>query len=364
MKKGKSFSFDFGKFKDRKSRMSLTLVFSIAVFAIIAIALICAIIVLSLFVKLGYMTDVNGDINLMSLVLLMAGISVVMGFVIAFFSSKIPLRPVNDFINKINRLADGDFSVRLELGPTLSTYPAFVEMSTSFNKLAEELENTEMLRSDFINNFSHEFKTPIVSIAGFAKLLTKGNVLEEQRMEYYKLIEQESIRLSNMATNVLNLTKVENQSILTQVTKFNVSEQIRSVVLMFEDKWEEKQIELNIDLEEYDIYANEELLKEVWINLIDNAIKFSSQNALLTVEIAAKPYHYEISITNEGVEIPADKIKLIFNKFYQADESHATVGNGIGLAIVNKVVKLHNGEVRVESENGITTFTVSLPKEQ
>lgn len=135
-------------------------------------------------------------------------------------------------IDGINNLAAGNFRVRLKFGWPITNHPAFAKLSDSFNKMAEDLEHTEMLRSDFINNFSHEFKTPIVSIAGFAKLLKRSNLTEAQRAEYLNVIEEESMRLSQMATNVLNLTKVENQSILTDVSRYNLSEQLRSCILL------------------------------------------------------------------------------------------------------------------------------------
>jgi len=264
-------------------------------------------------------------------------------------------------INKMNRLAAGDFSARLQFGRIASTHAAFEEISIAFNKMAEQLENTELLRHDFINNFSHEFKTPIVSIAGFARLLSKGNLTEEQRNAYLASILEESSRLSAMATNVLNLTKVENQTILTEITEFNLSEQIRSAVLLLEAKWATKNIELDIEFDEYYIRANEEMLKQVWINLVDNAIKFSPNGGKISIEISENHRDIEIKISNTGSEIPADKLDKIFGKFYQADESHATQGNGIGLAIVKRVVTLHGGIATAESGNGITSFTVKLP---
>ena len=167
-----------------------------------------------------------------------------------------------------------------------------------------------------------------------------------------------------MASNVLNLTRVENQSILTEVSHFNVSEQVRSALLLLEERWSEKEMELELELDEYYIEANEELLKQVWINLIDNAIKFSPKGATLSVEAEAKDGVLSFKISNTGSEIPKNKQTKIFNKFYQADESHSTAGNGIGLAIVKRIVALHGGEVGVVSENNTTQFLVKLPEMQ
>jgi signal transduction histidine kinase len=224
----------------------------------------------------------------------------------------------------------------------------------------EELENTEVLRSDFINNFSHEFKTPIVSIAGFAKLLKKGNLSEKEKAEYIDIIEKESLRLSYLATNVFNLTKIENQTILTEINEYNPAEQIRHCVLLLENKWSEKEIDFNIELEDILISANEELMDQVWINLLDNAIKFSESKSTIDIKMKKEKTSTSFTITNKGVTISKDNIDRIFRKFYQADESHAAEGNGVGLAIVKKIIELHKGKITVESENGVTSFTVII----
>lgn len=288
--------------------------------------------------------------------------SMIFGAIVAFSLSHIPLRPVNNLITQINRLASGDFKARLNFRMPIKHHPAFEALSGSFNKMAEELDSTEMLRSDFINNFSHEFKTPIVSIAGFAKLLKKGNLTEEQQNEYLDVIEKESMRLSNMATNVLNMTRVENLSILTDVKRFNLSEQMRSCILLFEDKWESKKIDFEVDFDEHYITANEELLKQVWINLIDNALKFSPTGGKVKFKIYEHEEQIAIVIGNTGPTISKEAQKKIFNKFYQSDESHSTEGNGIGLAIVKRVIDLHDGNISVRSEDDFTTFLVELPK--
>ena len=169
------------------------------------------------------------------------------------------------------------------------------------------------------------------------------------------------MRLSYMATNVLNLTKVENQTILTDVTVFNLSEQLRSCLLLLEAKWSQKEIELDLDLEEYTVSANEELLKQVWINLLDNAVKFTPEHGCIRITVTPSKDRLTVTILNTGSEIPPEKQDRIFNKFYQCDESHAGRGNGVGLAIVRRIVELHGGEVTVESGDGKTVFSVSLP---
>ncbi len=351
------------KSKNRKHRFSLTLLFAALVFVVLISALAIGAVTVYLLVYFEVIASYENT-SVPYVILFMALISLFMGAIVAGFLSIIPLKPVNKWVNGMNRLASGDFKVRMKFGKPLGNHPTFVELTDSFNTLAEELQNTEMLRSDFINNFSHDFKTPIVSIAGFAKLLKRGNLTEEERTQYLTAIEEESMRLSYMATNVLNLTKVENQAILSEVSEFNLSEQIRSSVLLLESKWTGKNIELQLEFDEYMIEANEELLKQIWINLLDNAVKFTSVGGTVAVDIQERGSDTAVIVRNTGSEIPPDKLGRIWNKFYQADESHSSEGNGVGLAIVKKIVELHSGSVYASSKDGITEFTVELPSRQ
>ena len=296
------------------------------------------------------------------LILFIAFLNVIMNLIFVVISGKVWLKPVKRLLNGMEKLASGDYSARMSIGKPFGNLTVLRAVSDSFNTMAEELQNTEMLRKDFINNFSHEFKTPIVSIAGFAKLLKRGNLTDEQKKEYVDIIEEESMRLSYMANNVLNLTKVENQTILTDVTPYNLSEQLRSCILLLENKWTMKNLEMYIDFDEYMITANEELLKHVWINLFDNAVKFSPDYGSLEIKVTQDEESISVSVSNNGPTIPTETRDKIFNKFYQADESHSSAGNGIGLAIVKRVVELHRGKVLVNSEENLTTFTVKLPK--
>ena len=349
------------KKEERKQHVSITLLFSAIVILIFVVVLLLVGVGLYILAEVGVLADAeSGEIPARELILIFVAACTVVGSAITFFLSRYPMKPVNDLLNIMRRLASGDFSARIKLPKPWDRHDGIVELANSFNKMAEELQGTEMLRSDFINNFSHEFKTPIVSIAGFAKLL-KREQLTPQQAEYVKIIEEESLRLSSMATNVLNMTKVENQSILTDVTTYNLSEQLRSCILLLSRSWEEKEIGFSIDIQERDITGSEELLKHVWLNLIDNAIKFSPHGGTVEITIGDHGGFVEVSVINQGAEIPPEQRQKIFRKFYQADESHATQGNGVGLAIVKKVVDLHKGQVTVKCENGLTAFSVKLP---
>lgn len=351
------------KKKIKKERFSLSLSFTLVVLLVLLASLAIASLTVYLLAYFGAIGSLDGP-NAGYVILSMTVISTIIGLTGAFLIGKIPLKPVNRWINNMNRLSEGDFNVRMSFGKPFGKAPAMVELSDSFNKLAEELQKTEMLRSDFINNFSHEVKTPIVSIAGFAKLLKRGDLTEEQRIQYLDAIEEESMRLSYMATNVLNLTKVENQTILTDICEFNLSEQIRSSVLLLESKWEKKEIDLQLDFDEYTVEGNEEMLKQIWINLIDNAVKFVPHGGVVSIDIQSTEKILTVCISNTGEDIPADKIEKIWRKFYQVDESHSSEGNGIGLAIVKRIADLHGGDVDVKSEGGTTSFFVRLPKKQ
>ena len=347
---------------EKKGRIALTILVTACVVLTMLLATGMAFLVASHFLLNDMIPSAIPDTpKYKSSLIFMMILTMVIGIFLAAFLTRNLLIYVNRIINRMNRLASGDYSARLSYGKPICLHPTVIEIMSSFNRMAEELEKTENLRMDFINNLSHEFKTPIVSIAGFAKMLKKENLTEEQRKEYLDIIEEEAKRLADMANNVLKVTKVENQTILTDITKFNLSEQIRFAVLLLEEKWVRKNLEFELDFEEYEIEANEELLKEVWINLIDNAVKFSPENEEIGIQIEQQGEKYLISVSNKG-EITENNQKKLFQKFYQADESHSVEGNGIGLAIVKRVTELHNGKVKAECHDDRVSFIVTLPK--
>ena len=341
-----------------KHRFSIMLMLSATVFVILLATMGIVALAEMIVLNINILPDTPGLTNF---ILFSALASVLLGTGLAVLLSRFPLKSFDNMINSVDRLASGDYSTRLKMGGLLGRFPQVAEFSDRFNIMAEELENTEMLRSDFVNNFSHEFKTPIVSISGFAKLLQRDDLTDEQRKEYLSIIEDESLRLSSMATNVLNLGKIERQTSLTDVTEFNLAEQIRTCVLLLQNQWEKKALDFDIDLPECFIKGNEELLKQVWINLLDNAVKFSEEGHTIWISASEDAGSVSVSITNEGREIPPGERERIFNKFYQADKSHSLRGNGIGLTVVASVVRLHRGKVGVDSGNGKNTFTVTLP---
>jgi signal transduction histidine kinase len=255
-------------------------------------------------------------------------------------------------------VAKGDFLVSVKG----SNIPELESLAASFNKMVRELAGIEMLRTDFINNFSHEFKTPIVSIKGFAKLLKEDGVTGEEAKEYLDIIIQESQRLADLSTSVLYLSKVESIEIISEKEVYALDEQIRRAILILEPKWRAKNLLVDVDLENIDIYNNAPLLQQIWVNLLDNAIKFTDKGGELQVSLRRVNSSIQFCLRDNGVGIDEETKQHIFDKFYQGDTSHAVIGNGLGLTLVKKIVNLCNGHIEVESSLGKgSIFTVFLP---
>ena len=350
--------------EERKRYAKLTAMFSLIVAVVLLVTSIIIIGGAILLHKLKILKKLP-DLSLASTRwagVLVALFSILIGTGLSAAAMRVPLRLLEEYIDMLDRLTQGKFETRIRVPSALRRFRPFMELEDSFNKLAEELGRNEVLRNDFIHDFSHEFKTPIVSISGFAKLLQRGNLSEEQEREYLEIIRVESEKLSNMAMNVLDMNKLENETVLTEVSRFNLSEQLRHCVLMLEKKWTEKEQEIDIDLEEYYVTGNEDLLSQVWINLLDNAIKFSPVGGKIIVKVYPKDETLCVEVRNTGEEIPDKDRNRIFDKFYQTDASHATEGNGLGLSICKRIVELHKGTISVTSTFGLTVFTVKLPQ--
>lgn len=269
------------------------------------------------------------------------------------------IRPIQKVNKAMKKVSEGDFSIHLDEGQSVGEIR---ELISSYNHMVEELSGIEMFRKDFINNFSHEFKTPIVSIRGFAKQLERDDLTDEQRREYTRIIVSESERLANMSSNVLLLTKLENQQIVTDKARYALDEQLRSCILLMEKQWSEKNLELELELDEISYDGNEEMMSHVWVNLINNAIKFSPEGGKLGIGCMRVQDYIVVEVRDEGEGMdPATQMR-IFEKFYQGDSAHATEGNGLGLSLVKRIVDLCQGKVTVDSLPGVgTTFYVYLP---
>ncbi len=263
-----------------------------------------------------------------------------------------------------NRLVKGDFSARVEPIKSIFVDDNLKEISKCFNKMAEELSGVETIRTDFISNVSHEMKTPLSVMQNYATLLQSPDLPEKKRIEYAKSIAQGSKKLADMMTNILKLNRLENQKIYPKTSRYNLGEQLCECIINYETVWEQKNIELEADIaEEIYVDGDEELLTLVWNNLLSNAFKFTDEGGKVTVTLEADQEHVIVKIKDTGCGISSDVGARIFEKFYQADTARSTAGNGLGLALVKRVIDILKGEIEVSSVVGEgTTFTVKLSK--
>ncbi|NLI20549.1 MAG: HAMP domain-containing histidine kinase [Clostridiales bacterium] len=343
--------------KERLHRMRLSLVFSLVVLGIFLITSVIMIAIAFLFSHFG-VVDKLGLKRSLPVLLAAFPASAIVGTIVSLVVGRIPLRPIRQVINATNRLAAGDFSVRISVSHT----PEFRELRDSFNRMARELSSIELLRTDFINQFSHEFKTPIVSIKGFAELLKADDLPREERDEYLDIIIRESARLSAMATNVLNLTRVENQAIIPDQQDIDLGELLRRAVLLMQTAWERKKLCMEIELDEAKVRGNPEMLSQVWVNLLDNAVKFSQEGGAVTLTLRRDERWAAVTLRDEGQGIAPEDLPHIFDKFYQSETTRNIPGNGLGLTLAQRIVQMHGGEIACESSPGEwTAFTVRLP---
>ncbi len=348
------------KFKRYKLSFNILKNFHLLFIMLVAIILACVfgiIVIAGYFLNKYDLIDIHLDKELAWFVILMLSISsIIIGLIVSFIYRILIMKPIKKIIDGMAQLSDGIYDTSIRLGSN----SALKELSECFNDLAQELKKNELLSIDFINNFSHELKTPLVSINGLISLMKQPNFPESKKLEYLNIIEEESNRLATITTNILNLSKIENQKILTDKELYNISEQIRNCVLLLQKKWEKKNLEPVLDFDEYYITGNIDLLKQIWVNLIDNAIKFSYDNSTFKISIQDELNTILVKIENESDNIQDIDKERLFQKFYQVDDNKT--GNGIGLSIVKKIVDLHEGEVNISSENNIVIVSVRLLK--
>lgn len=271
-------------------------------------------------------------------------------------------RPVNHILQAAEKIMQGDFSVRIQKQSKFATGDQFNEIIECFNKLSEELSSVETLRTDFIANVSHEMKTPLAVMQNYGTLLQTPGLSEEQRIEYAKGVTDGARRMADMMTNILKLNRLENQQIYPQTTEYDLGEQLCECLLQYENIWEKSDIEIETDIAENVIVnADAELLSLVWNNLFSNAFKFTEPGGKVGVTLSATAHHAIVKVSDTGCGISPEIGTHIFEKFYQGDTSHSVQGNGLGLALVKRVIDIMHGEIGVESIVGKgTTFTVRI----
>lgn len=351
------------KISDEEKRLrSINTYVVLFVFFIMVSAGVICVLIFNILDAFGLMKHIEVVPMLLPFIMLCA--CIIIGSILSAMLSGILLRPLNDLKEGLLKVSKGDFTVRLEENGNSE----LSHIQENFNIMVKELGNTELFRNDFINDFSHEFKTPMVSVYGFAKQLKKGGLTKEQEQEYIDIIINESQRLINMSSNILMLSKLENQEIITDKKDFSLDEELRRCVLQLQGQWGEKNQEVIPDLCEITYYGNSEMLKQVWLNVIGNAVKYTPDGGTIEVKLDINPKNEQevrVRITDNGIGMDKATAERIFEKFYQGDSSHATGGNGLGLAMVKRIVELCGGRIRVKSEpDKGTQFTVYLPIEE
>lgn len=342
----------FEEVRERKNRFGLQT--RLVLFVTLEIE-ICVLVALGLDALLDRFIQLTFEIPL---IVELISVSLLVGILVTIQLSRYFFNPIKKLSEAMGKVADGDFTVEVN---SQSSAKEIQEIFTGFNLMTHELRSTEILQLDFVSSASHEFKTPISAIEGYAALLRSGDGLTVEQRECVEKIIFNTKRLSSLTSSILLLSKLENQEIPTNRTKFLVDEQIRQSIVGLESQWECRNIELDVDLCEAEYYGNELLMRHVWDNLIGNAIKFTPEGSTVKIQLVKKLTKIVFTVEDQGPGIPEESLRHIFNKFYQADSDHKQEGSGLGLALVDKILSLEKGIVQAENlETGGCRFTVTL----
>ena len=337
---------------------SLWAAFAVFVFFIILTSSVILFSVAYVMVQLGYLSKGEPGPFIPFVSLMTMGI--IIATAVNFFVGKKVLKPISAFSKAMVDVAKGDFQVKLNYDGVVEELN---EMSVNFNTMVHELGNIETLRSDFVISVSHEFKAPLTSIEGYATIIQNPELTEEQKNECAQIIIDSTKQLAKLSSNILMLSDLENKEIITKKAEFRLDEQIRQAILLFEPIWNSKKINFNIDLNPASYFGNAELLMQVWLNVIGNAIKFTPKNGEISIGLKDAPSHLKVIISDTGTGMTSEVQKHIFDKFYQADRSGCTDGNGLGLSLVKRILDLCQGSIQVNSSPGLgTTFLLEFPK--
>lgn len=343
------------KYNKQKTRFSIRLIFSLLVMVELLVVIAVSLLTAELFNWLFSIT-----LHIPSFLWLLF-VSLVLGSVITSFLNWQFFGPISKLSDAMNRVAKGDFSVRLE---SKHPFKEIRDIYDNFNLMTEELSATEILQTDFVSNVSHEFKTPISAIEGYATLLQNdSDNTPAEREQYVNKILFNTRRLSKLVHNILLLSKVDNQAILSNQTTFRLDEQIRQTIVLLEPAWDTKDLEFDVDMDKIIYTSNEGMLSHVWSNLLGNAIKFSPQSGTIRLVLRQLPQQIQFVIQDQGPGISEAVQRHMFDKFYQGDSSHKEEGNGLGLALVKQIVTTYHGEIHAENiPEGGCRFTVTLPR--
>ncbi|MBP1917983.1 HAMP domain-containing sensor histidine kinase [Youngiibacter multivorans] len=283
-------------------------------------------------------------------------ISVVIGSGIILLAVKSIVKPIQKLSGASKEVASGNFDIQMKV----ESQDEIGRLTEDFNLMVTELRNIEHLRTDFVSNVSHEFRTPITSIRGYAKLIKNRDLSKDKHDEYADIIISESDRLSQLSSNLLKLSSLDSKAIPSQRTLFSLDEEIRKVILLLEPEWSRKELDLDVDLDDMNITGDRHLLYEVWLNLIQNAVKFTDKGGKMSVTLKRENGRVIFKTLNKGPSFNNEELKRIFERFYKGDTSHSSEGSGLGLAIARKIIETHNGTIKADSRDGFVTFTVEL----
>ncbi len=334
----------------------------VAAFFWVMVITICALgFTIHLFNRFNVWALLSLPITSLHILVLLALISIVFGSLVSMFALHHVLNPIMELSKAMQKVAKGDYTMRLE-PPSHGPKSEMYDLWNSFNQMVQELAGTETLHSDFISNVSHEFKTPLAAISGYATLLQDDSLTPEERDEYINTIIQSTRELTRMTGNILNLSRLENQAIISEKEPFRVDEQIRQCILRLEPVWSAKGLNIDPELERIVWNGNMELTAHIWNNLLDNAVKFTPPGGEIRITARVLDPWLVITFQDSGIGMTPEVQTRIFDKFYQGDTSHKKKGSGLGLALVRKIVTLYGGSVQVASRPELgSTFKILLP---
>ena len=337
---------------ERRNRFSLR---TRLTFLVTAEMLVCILVAFGVDMLFNQLILLDWDVPL---VLELVCVCLLIGILVTGQLSKYFFNPIKKMRGAMDKVAEGDFSVRLE---EKSTSKEIMEIYTGFNLMANELRSTEILQTDFVSNVSHEFKTPINAIEGYSTLLQDSDNLDDDQREYIDKILFNTQRLSSLVGSILLLSKLENQQIPSHQVEYRLDEQVRQSIVALEPAWEKKDIEFDVELDRLSYLGNEPMMRHVWDNLISNAIKFSPNGGTVKIRLVKKLKKLIFTVEDQGPGLTEEAQKHIFDKFYQADESHKQEGNGLGLALVKRILAIEKGQITAENiPEGGCRFTVTI----
>ncbi|MDT8717340.1 HAMP domain-containing histidine kinase [Clostridium sp. 19966] len=353
------------KKETRKFRMSLRVYFLMIFILILCTACVFSFILVFAGMKLLYSGPITMPV-LLSMCLLICCLTMLLGGFMMWCGSIHLTRPIEEMSRAVKKVAQGDFSVQIKRNEKMRGKHEFSneidELAVHFNKMAAELNGMDYMKKDFISNVAHEVQTPLAAVTGFTEILLEGGFSKEEQQEYLLLVNKESLRLSRLCDNMLSMSRLDNQQIVSKKDRIRVDEQLRKCIIMLSEKWPEKIRNYELDCSNLSIQSDASLLMQIWVNLIDNAIKYSSEDSTIWINGKIEEGFLVVAIRDEGDGITLEKQSKIFEKFYQGDESHKKIGNGLGLSIVKRIVDLLGGSITCISDgkNG-TVMEVRLP---